>query len=110
MVPAKKKAGAQPPTYDLKKIKEYVGKGNFLLIEKAIQDADKLGFSESEVGEVILNLTKLDFHNSIPSDRVPAQYLDVYHTLSRGIPLYIKLRINPRIEVVVLSFKRDTSQ
>jgi motility quorum-sensing regulator/GCU-specific mRNA interferase toxin len=95
------------PHYDLDELKrliEHPRTRNITL--EAVQTASEVGFaSVSEIVGVVLELESADFHKTMPSDRQPGTFQDVYRKTINGIELYIKLR-KSRDKGIVISFKK----
>lgn len=101
------------PTYLLKDVKGLVTEECYLLTQKSRKDAHALGFSKTEVGEVLISLESKDFYKSTTEYYDHAVWQDVYKAKGREIQLYIKFKITSNREnLVVTSFKRvdDTFQ
>lgn len=98
------------PTYQLTKIKELVGDGLCKLTISAEQTAHSLGFSASEVKDVILGLERNDFYKSTTEHYNHKVWQDVYIKRIERIDLYIKLKIVEMEDtyLLILSFKEDT--
>lgn len=101
------------PTYDLSYIRRLIDDGNIRPTDKVHQDAYGLGFSTTEMIEVVYGLENKDFYKSMPSKskKYGDKWQDVYKKTVRGIPLYIKFKVWEffGVRVVIMSFKEDLS-
>jgi hypothetical protein len=99
------------PTYSLSDLKAKVDIGHYAITLKAAGDAGSMGMDEEDITDCIRALTKADFYKTMPSDKVPGRFQDVYKTHWCGKPIYAKLTLGfPGNKAVVVSFKRDQSQ
>lgn len=83
-----------------------------IVTKQAQSDAYRLGFDEEDIEQVIWELRPEHFYKSMPSQRVPGTWQDVYKTTYRRIPLYIKIQLRESGEssmAVVVAFKADES-
>lgn len=95
------------PTYLLKDVKGLVTEGCYLLTKKSQTDAHDLGFSDTEVGDVLVNLEPKDFYKSTTEYYNHAVWQDVYKRRGQEMQLYIKFKITSTGEnLVITSFKR----
>lgn len=53
----------------------------------------------------VLELTPRDFYKSMESEQLPGLWQDVYHTVYRGLRLYIKIQIGADGRGVVVQYK-----
>lgn len=93
------------PHYNLEDIKQLVNEEDVFVTNQATLDADYIGYKHKEIFEVILNLKESDFYKSMPAEKNPLLWQDVYHyeVNDTGIVLYVKLQV--RGKAVVVSFK-----
>ena len=73
----------------------------------AAAGAEELGMDEQAVVDVIASLTRRDFDKSMPSDIDPAIWQDVYKPIVEGRELYVKLTLDTRGELLLISFKEN---
>ncbi len=95
------------PTYRLKEIQHLAGHGHCKLTITAQQTADALGFSRTEVQQIIAQLSARDFYKSVSEYRNVRVWQDVYKTPIQDINLYIKLKVigDGSQLLLILSFK-----
>lgn len=91
------------PTYDLTSIQALVRSGHYRITLSAKQGASQLGFITKDIETCILGLTAGDFYKSMPAEKVPGLFQDVYRPTFGGFALYVKLQVTS--EAVVISFK-----
>ena len=75
----------------------------------ATEGAEDLGMDEQAVVDVIAQLTANDFCKSMPSDRDPAVWQDVYKPLVGDRELYVKFSLDSQSEPLLISFKENDS-
>ena len=99
------------PHFWLKDVKELIEANQCTLTVKARQTAHSIGFSDTDVTEVVATLESKDFFKSMTSNYNPNVWQDVYKKKIKGLRLYIKLQITQVDDqsVLILSFKRDES-
>lgn len=96
------------PHYDLDELKALIEQPKTRHItSEAVQTASEVGFaSVSEIVGVVLELESKDFYKTMPSEKQPGTFQDVYHYKTiNGIELYIKLRKSCD-KGIVISFKK----
>ena len=95
--------------YDLERIKALLQEGRYHPTITAVKTADSIGFSETQIIEVLLELGPADFYKSMTSNFNHRIWQDVYKKKCKEINLYIKFKVNETDEnlVVILSFKED---
>jgi motility quorum-sensing regulator/GCU-specific mRNA interferase toxin len=95
------------PHYDLDELKTLIEQPKTRNITfEAVQTASEVGFaSVSEIVGVVLELESRDFYKTMPSEKQPGTFQDVYHKTINGIELYIKLRKSSD-KGIVISFKK----
>lgn len=95
------------PKYDLQEVKRLIREGQCRITITALQFGNELGFSGTEIKDVVLGLAKGDFQKSTSEIRNNRVRQDVYRKEARGIDLYIKLKIAQGEErgILILSFK-----
>jgi motility quorum-sensing regulator/GCU-specific mRNA interferase toxin len=96
------------PTYDLEEVQRLVGQGpiSCRVTETALYGARALGLGYSHVVEAVLSLAPGDFHKSMPADRIPGMWQDVYHLTYAGLNVYVKVQLTHSGEAVVIQFKK----
>lgn len=100
------------PTYKLDDIKRLLEDPNSRIITEESHDtAILIGYhSEEEMVGAVLLLDDSDFYKTMPSNKKPGLFHDVYKTKDpSGRKLYIKLQISVTGCGVIISFKRDES-
>ena|SRR5882762_711806 len=97
------------PHHDLRTVQQHCGWRWRTITLKASAEAQLLGFEEEDIDSCILALTPGDYHKSMPDDKFPGCFLDVYRPLYLGKHLYVKFGM-PDSWVKIISFKEDTSK
>lgn len=102
-------------THDLPTIQSLVAAGSYRIAEDP-SEFSSLGLDETDVRDAIAQLTPAHARKTMPSLQRPGRMQDVYLLRYCGFPLYIKFDLirdtrseEPRV-VIILSFKRDSSQ
>ncbi len=102
------------PHYDLSDIQALMrsAEGNYRITRAARDGAAELKLDEHDVVDCVCGLSDGDFYKSMPADRLPGNWQDVYKTTYLGRSVYLKLQI---VQVaarsaVIISFKRDESR
>lgn len=95
------------PTYRLERIQHLAEHGHCKLTITAQQTADALGFSKTEVQQIIAQLSARDFYKSVSEYRNAKVWQDVYKTTAQHINLYVKLKVigSGSQLLLILSFK-----
>jgi motility quorum-sensing regulator/GCU-specific mRNA interferase toxin len=96
------------PRYNLSDIQKLVLEGRYHVTLQAGQDAFDLGFDSEGVRECVLALNETHFYKSMPAEKVPGLWQDVYRLRYEGTRVYLKLQIDFDGKAVVISFKEDT--
>ena len=108
MVPINEK---RKPNYDLIGLKGLVRKEQWIITKTADSTAISLGFSRSEIKDVILQLDYRDFYKSMTTYRSHKIWQDVYKPRipwkGQQLELYIKLQESADRKCVVISFKKS---
>jgi hypothetical protein len=91
-------------TYDLERIKELVVEGRRIITLSALRGARSIGLEEDEIVDAVLALKAADFYKTMPAEKIPGLWQDVYRPNFRGVDLYVKLQITG--QAVIISFKR----
>ena len=86
------------------RIQELVRTGARIITLSALTGARELGFDEEDIDEVVIGLTESDFYKTMPAEKLPGLWQDVYRPKHKGQELYVKLQIVGK--AVVISFKR----
>jgi len=95
------------PTYSLNEFKQLFPKRR-VITKQALKDALKLGFSSDDIEQVIDSLEASDFYKTMPAQKVPGLWQDVYKPKHLGISLYVKIQITGLVRTAVLiSFKEE---
>lgn len=97
------------PSFDLERFKALVAASRCLIRESAQHGAGQLGLHEQDIFDCVLSLDGSCFHKSMPAERCPGLWQDVYRPEFAGFALYVKVQIvglHPRDATVVISFKR----
>ncbi len=111
MCPNSPKAKPQP-RYNLAHLQHLVKAGQWTPTTKCLGTANALGFSRTEIEDVVLDLIEADFLSSRLVDNRKGYggkglYHDIYKKRSKGIDLWIKLQEeSKRGMVIVISFKQ----
>lgn len=71
----------------------------------AARGADDPGMDEQAVVDVIAGLTAGDFDKSMPSDRDPAIWQDVYRPIVADRALHVKFTVDTQGNLLLISFK-----
>lgn len=101
-------------TYSLKEVKELIKAGTYFVTGAAADSARRdFTFNETQILEVINNLSIQDFYKTMESEMKPGLYQDVYKprlVIGRQmIRAYVKVQIvtnRKGDQAVVISFKR----
>lgn len=94
------------PTHDLKAIKARFSVTRRLNITgSALRDAAALGYGSEEIIEVIQGIEAVHFYKTMPSNKRPGYWQDVYRVPDRGMELYVKFTSDTVTEFKLLSFK-----
>jgi hypothetical protein len=102
------------PTYDLKQVKALIRSRRYRITLRALTDAQSdFDFDEARILEEILNLTLQELDKTMPSDKMPDLWQDVYkkRVMVNGKVrfAYIKLNIitpKGKETAVVISFHK----
>jgi motility quorum-sensing regulator / GCU-specific mRNA interferase toxin len=94
------------PTHDLEAIKAACADTRSLNITgAALRDAAALGYGSEEIVEVIQGIEAAHFYKTMPSEKRPGYWQDVYRVPDRGTELYVKFTSDTVTEFKLLSFK-----
>jgi len=95
------------PHYNLKELIELSkNKKTRLIRDSALEGANDINFSPTEMLEVIQSLKNENFYKSMTTITSYKIWQDVYHAEAKGIKLYIKLQKSDDGKCVVISFKK----
>ena len=100
------------PTYDLATIKRLVANNAWTMTDTAARDMTAMQLNTDDVRACIQMLDDRPlnqgghFHKTMPSDKVPGTFQDVYYVTYCAQPLYVKLN-RGRKGALVISFKPD---
>jgi motility quorum-sensing regulator / GCU-specific mRNA interferase toxin len=98
------------PTYALDDIKSSLSAGKYVLTKSGLQGALQMGLDSEDVIDCICGeLKDSHFYKTMASEKIPGLWQDVYRIRFRGQMVYLKVQINARGYVVIISFKEDTS-
>jgi len=93
------------PTYDLASIRAaFLDENSLRLSRTAIRCVRSLGFSRTDVVEVIQALRPSHFYKSMTTYADHTVWQDVYHARHQGIDLYVKFQMAPG-GYLIISFK-----
>jgi hypothetical protein len=101
------------PTYNLEKLKAQLKNSDTRHVtDLAYSNAVEFGYASWDeiIEAVVLNITPHDFYKTMPSDKLPGTFQDVYKKTINGVSLYIKLQEYPKGRGVVVNFKESTSK
>jgi motility quorum-sensing regulator/GCU-specific mRNA interferase toxin len=95
------------PSYPLQNIKTLISKECYGLTKRSLDDATSLGFTKTEVGDVILDLDVGDFDKSTTEYYNHKVWQDVYKVKLENVKLYIKFKIVDNGQyLLITSFKK----
>lgn len=96
------------PTYQLSKIKILVNENNRIITGNAIRSALEQGFDGEDIDHCICEvLDESHFYKTMPSEKIPTLWQDVYKLRFCGKRIYLKLQINHAGKAVIVSFKLE---
>ena len=97
--------------YPLEKIRDLIRKDKVKITHIANTTANELGFSRTEIIDVVYSLEQKNFYHAVSDNKNNKSWQDVYKIEAKGIKLYIKLKIVSfdGETLLVLSFKEDTN-
>ena|SRR5215475_3951892 len=94
------------PTHNLAAIKGVFSSAEGLNITgSALRDAAALGYGSEEIVEVIQSIESGHFYKTMPSEKRPGYWQDVYRVPDGGMELYVKFTSDTVTEFKLLSFK-----
>jgi motility quorum-sensing regulator/GCU-specific mRNA interferase toxin len=94
------------PTHDLEEIKKVFSDAKSLNITgSALRDAAALGYGSEDILEIIRSIEPGHFYKTMPSEKRPGYWQDVYRVPDGKMELYVKLTSDTVTEFKLLSFK-----
>ncbi|WP_246661531.1 MULTISPECIES: type II toxin-antitoxin system MqsR family toxin [unclassified Tardiphaga] len=94
------------PTHDLKTVQSVFSNTQGLHITgTALRDAAALGYGSEGIIETIQSIEASHFYKSMPSEKKPGTWQDVYRVPDGDIELYVKFTSDVVTEFRLLSFK-----
>ena len=96
------------PTYPLNELLKLVRGNTAVVTRSAKQGAYALRLDNDDVIQIVSELDARSFYKSMPAEKMPGFFQDVYRVNTRGLRLYIKLQVRNE-RVVIVSFKEDES-
>lgn len=97
------------PSYSLKEWQSAVQGGNYRIAVRALSDATLLGFDDENILDCCLKLDESHFYKTMPAEKAPGLWQDVYKITYQGVRLYVKIQMSFGGNAVIISFKEDTS-
>ncbi len=97
------------PKYNLNKIKKLLCESDsYYITSEAHKGGAELGYMDVEsILDIVENIQEDDFHKTMPAEKVPGLWQDVYRVNDGNNKIYIKLQlaVNGK-KVVVVQFKK----
>lgn len=100
------------PSYSLTVIQNLVAARKRVITHSAQKGAGNLGLDEHDIVDCIAAMDQSCFYKTMPAEKRPGSWQDVYLTEYAGFRLYVKMQIigtTPAEMAVVISFKRSTT-
>lgn len=95
------------PHYDLKELQSLVKNGSWTIPPDHFKEATRQGFSRTDIEDTILALTPDDFYKTMPAEKCPGLWQDVYKPINDKVKLYVKIQKSyDDKKCVVISFKK----
>ncbi len=98
------------PTFDLARVQSLASSPlSRWITGAAVKGAGELGLDEQAIIDCVLSLDADCFYKTMPAEKRPGCWQDVYRPMFEGFALYVKVQIigeEPDETVVVISFKR----
>lgn len=95
------------PHYDLKELQDLVKNGNWTIPPAHFKEATQQGFSRTNIEDTVLSLNHDDFYKTMPAEKCPGLWQDVYKPIRDALKLYIKIQKSyGDKKCVVISFKK----
>ncbi len=82
-------------------------RGEFVVTRTAMESASEIYCDQEDIRSCVLGLTAADFYKPLKSVKRAGSWQDVYKTHYHSWPIYLKLELKRRGNVVVISFKLD---
>ena len=99
------------PTYDLEDIRKLILQEKFFVTLTAVEGAASLGLDDGDIRDCVTKqMNETHFYKTMPAERAPGLWQDVYKIRYAGHRLYIKVQVNAAGRAVIVSFKQDTSE
>ena len=96
-------------TYALKEIQSKVTEEQYHITISALQGAQQMGLGQEDITECISELQDSHFYKTMPSEKIPGLWQDVYRVRFLCQRVYLKVQISVQGYVKVISFKEDDS-
>ena len=99
------------PTYLFDRVKQLLPH-NRVITERALKTAHELGFDGEDIDQILCQELKPEhFFKTMPAEKKPGLWQDVYKLQYLGVPLYLKLQLSASTTqvVVVISLTEDES-
>ena len=97
--------------YDLVRLQMLIGdEATRNVTRRSIKNGVTLGFSETEIVDIVLSLKQQHFDKSITAHHSNKVWHDVYKITEKDIKLYIKLQESPVNVGVVINFKQNNER
>jgi hypothetical protein len=97
------------PRYSLERIQQLVVAGRIRITNSAEQGAESLYLLDEDIIECICQLSDDDYEQTLESTKFPGTFQEVYKPRYRGYAIYLKLQLIGDRDVLLISFKQDTS-
>ena len=81
-------------THDLLEIQRSLRHGQYRITLNAARTAQDLDFAEADVVDFVLALRDSNFEKTMPGEKFPDRWQDVYRPEYGGKRLYVKLELN----------------
>jgi hypothetical protein len=98
---------SQKATYPLSEIHRLLDAGRIVFTNSSVQAARALEFDQTDIQDCVRNLKEHELHKTMPANKVPGLFQDVYYTEYDSVQLYVKLQIARDSRAVVISFQRN---
>jgi DNA-binding cell septation regulator SpoVG len=81
------------PTYPLTQVLGLVRSRRWKPTDEAIHGAASLEMDVEDIRDCVLGLTLNEFYKTMPSERLPGTFQDVYHPEYSGQEIYVKVQV-----------------
>ena len=106
----RKGGAARMPYYNLELVKRLISAGHYRITVAALQSANAMGFDDADLCDcVLIWLSVSHFYKSMPAEKIPGLWQDVYRLAYQDTRVYLKLQIGFAGQSVIISFKEDES-